>query len=95
MLGRACERARGRVRALSPECERAHVALGICRHLQGINNYAAVMKPVRPCVWEKILAFQLSRYFGFPGISKSETSPVYGSEFRMSENFAKLTENVH
>ena len=22
------------------------LALGICRHLQGINNYAAVMKPV-------------------------------------------------
>ena len=48
---------------------------------------------LRPCVWKKISAFRLSRYFGFPGISKSETSPVYGSEFRKSENFAKLTEN--
>ena len=48
---------------------------------------------VRPCVCRRFSDFRLSRYFGLFGLSDFETSPVYLPWFRMSENFAKLTEN--
>ena len=48
---------------------------------------------LRPCIWEKISDFRFSRYFGLFGLSDFETSPVQDPCFRMSETFAKLTEN--
>ena len=47
---------------------------------------------LRPCVWQKISAFRLSRYFDIVRLSTVETSPVQDPCFRMSENFAKLTD---
>ena len=49
---------------------------------------------LRPCVCQKFLAFQLSRYFNLTGIPTVKTSPIYLPWFRMSKNFAKLTNNL-
>ena len=63
-----------------------------------INNSKVQAKgncfPLRSCVCQIFLAFWLSRYVRFPGISTSETNPVYLPWFRMSKKFVKLTENL-